>query len=136
MIEDHTREQLEDVVIEKAKVFFARYTRHEPAPDWGTSQEFREYIAAFRQLAAYYRTHPDVVIGVEVLKEYMFFLTAFTEMRMEHRDEDLWYNEREGIENALHQLQGCMFELLKYAVRNVYKPQPPYISSAALFSTN
>ena len=109
-----TRKELEDEIV-RAGYYLLRKTGPSGSA-WVNSQEFRNFLEAWRNLRLFYAENDDVDIGVEPLNEYVNFMGILRDIRLDNTkplDED--------VEDAIHALEESMIKVLEYALQNVYR---------------
>jgi hypothetical protein len=111
MDDNEERDQLEERIIEASNLI------DNMQPDWCNSKEWDLFIESWYQLAKYYETHTDSVIGIEVVREYSNFVRLLRKLLC---DEKLDLEIRKQVEEKIIELEGRMDEIIKEAVTNKY----------------
>lgn len=105
-----TRTELERKIIEKS--WAVDVTKADGA--WLDGAAFEEFLSAWRDLVSYYEVHADdVVISVEVLREYLHFTRLLRRLLL-HEELDL--TRREQVEASIGALEDILESIITEVV--------------------
>lgn len=110
---ESTREELESQIVDTADQIWVDRSKS----DWIQSQEFDDFIEAWRMLAYWHGQNTDAVIGMEAIKEYVNFSVIFRKMMLNER---LTPEDRERAESGLGRLNIWLNEALTMGISNLY----------------
>lgn len=111
---DQNRSQLEGRIVELAES--VPMGSSDSDLDWLYSQQFDQFIDAWRALARYYAENTDTVISVEVVSEYVSYARLLTRLISDNTLEPKF---RQQAEDQMSRLDWVMDEVIKEAVSHL-----------------